>query len=101
MKRLLLSLALVCGASIRVAAQGELLSSSRSGPLPVDRTGEDVYRAACMTCHGPDGTGSPKSVVGFDVPVPDFSDCAFSTAEPDPDWHAVVHEGGSIRGLDR
>ena len=34
-------------------------------------------------------------------PLPDFSDCAFATAEPDPDWHAVVHEGGPIRGLDR
>ncbi len=54
-----------------------------------------------MTCHGPDGTGSPKSMVGFDVGVPDFTDCAFSTAEPDPDWQAVVHEGGPIRGLDR
>ena len=59
------------------------------------------YRAACATCHGPDGRGSAKSVVGFDVPLPDFSDCAFATAEPDPDWEAVVHEGGPIRGLDR
>jgi hypothetical protein len=101
MKRLLLALALVCGASIGVTAQGELLSASGSGPLPVDGTGEDVYRAACVTCHGPDGTGSPKSVVGFAAPLPDFSDCAFSTAEPDPDWHAVVHEGGTVRGLDR
>ncbi len=101
MKKLLLALVLVCGASTGVAAQGELLSVSAAGPLPVDRTGEDVYRAACVTCHGPDGTGSPKSVVGFVAPLPDFSDCAFSTAEPDPDWHAVVHEGGPIRGLDR
>ena len=101
MKRLLLALALVFGASIGVAAQSELLSASDSGPLPVDRTGEDVYRAACGTCHGPDGTGSPKSVVGFAAPLPDFSDCAFSTAEPDPDWHAVVQEGGTVRGLDR
>lgn len=94
-------MALVCGASIGVAAQGELLSASGAGPLPIDGTGEDVYRAACVTCHGPDGTGSPKSVVGFAAPLPDFSDCAFSTAEPDPDWHAVVHEGGTVRGLDR
>ena len=35
------------------------------------------------------------------APLPDFTDCAFATAEPDPDWHAVVHEGGPIRGLDR
>ena len=89
--RFVLGLVLVCGASIRLAAQG---------PLPSPRTGEDVYRAACVTCHGPDGRGSQKSVVGFDVPLPDFSDCAFATAEPDPDWRAVVHEGGPVRGLD-
>ena len=40
-------------------------------------------------------------MVGFDVPLPDFTNCAFATAEPDPDWYAVVHEGGPVRGLDR
>lgn len=73
----------------------------QSGPLPARPSGEDIYRAACATCHGPDGTGAPRSVVGFDAPIPDFSDCTFATAEPDPDWQAVVHEGGPIRGLDR
>jgi mono/diheme cytochrome c family protein len=72
-----------------------------SGPLPAGRTGEEVYRAACATCHGPDGTGSARAVVGFDTPLPDFSDCTFASGEPDPDWQAVVHEGGPIRGLDR
>ncbi|HEY7443643.1 MAG TPA: cytochrome c [Vicinamibacterales bacterium] len=102
MKRLLLSLVLVGVASVQVLeAQSAPSSSSRSGPLPVERTGADIYLAACVTCHGPDGTGSPKSVTGLAVPVPDFTDCAFATAEPDPDWEAVVHEGGSIRSLDR
>ena len=40
-------------------------------------------------------------MVGFDAPLPDFSDCAFATGEPDPDWFAVVHEGGPVRALDR
>jgi mono/diheme cytochrome c family protein len=82
---------LLGGAPVHAAAQ----------PSPVPRTGEEVYRAACVTCHGPDGRGSATSVVGFSAPLPDFGDCAFSTAEPDPDWRAVVHEGGPIRGLDR
>jgi mono/diheme cytochrome c family protein len=69
-------------------------------PAP-QRTGEQLYRAACATCHGPDGKGSPRAVVGFEAPLPDFTDCAFATAEPDPDWYAVVHEGGPIRALDR
>jgi hypothetical protein len=40
-------------------------------------------------------------VVGFDVRVPDLRDCVFATSEPTPDWVAVVHEGGPVRGLNR
>ena len=95
-------LTLIC-APHRLASphKGSPRRRASDGPLPVGRTGEDVYREACATCHGVDGRGSPKSIVGFDVPLPDFSDCAFATAEPDQDWQAVVHEGGPIRGLDR
>jgi hypothetical protein len=69
--------------------------------LAAEATGAEVYRAACLTCHGPDGTGAPRSVVGFETPLPDFTDCAFASAEADADWHAVIHEGGPIRGLAR
>jgi mono/diheme cytochrome c family protein len=100
-KQVLLWLAILSGAPVQMAAQTSPVPPGRGAPPPVPRTGEDVYRAACATCHGPDGRGAAKSVVGFDAPLPDFSDCAFSTAEPDPDWAAVVHEGGPIRGLDR
>ncbi len=102
MTRLILGLALglVAGASPCVA-QADPFASDQRGALPERPTGADVYRAACVTCHGPDGTGSPPEVVGFTVELPDFSDCAFSSAEPDADWQAVVHEGGPIRGLDR
>jgi mono/diheme cytochrome c family protein len=89
-------LAILLGAPAHPAAQPE-----GSGGASVPRNGADIYRAACATCHGPDGRGSPKSIVGFDAPLPDFTNCAFATAEPDPDWEAVVHEGGPVRGLDR
>jgi mono/diheme cytochrome c family protein len=69
--------------------------------LAADATGEEVYRAACLTCHGPHGKGSARTVVGFETALPDFTDCAFASAEADADWHAVVHEGGPIRGLAR
>ena len=76
------------------------------GPaMPADASGEDIFAAACATCHAADGTGSPRSVVGFTVAngheLPDFTDCATSTVEPLPDWVAVVHEGGPVRALDR
>jgi hypothetical protein len=69
--------------------------------MPAGSTAEEVYRAACATCHGRDGRGAPQTSVGFDAPLPDFTDCSFASAEPDPDWFAVVHEGGPVRGLDR
>lgn len=74
---------------------------AQTSALPEHPTGEQIYRAACATCHGPDGKGSPLPTVGFEIGLPDFTDCAFATAEPDPDWHAVVNRGGPIRGLDR
>jgi mono/diheme cytochrome c family protein len=60
-----------------------------------------VYTAACAACHGDDGRGRSSSQLGFDVPVPDFTDCDFAVREPDSDWYAIAHRGGPIRGFDR
>ena len=53
-----------------------------------------------MSCHAADGKGQPRSVVGFDTPLPDFTDCAVATPEADLDWQSVVHLGGRVRALD-
>lgn len=95
---LLLTLGLPGAAAV---AQGQPAVTTAGNALPTPRTGEDIYTAACATCHAPDGAGSPRSIVGFDVEIRDFRDCSFSSVEPDPDWYAVVHEGGPIRALDR
>ena len=63
------------------------------------RTGKELYQAACSACHGPDGKGTPQTQVGFDTPLPDFTDCQFASREPDPDWVTVVHQGGPVRGF--
>jgi mono/diheme cytochrome c family protein len=65
------------------------------------RTGAEVWEVACAACHGADGAGQPRALVGFDVRLPDLRDCTFATSEPTPDWIAVVHEGGPVRGIDR
>lgn len=75
--------------------------------LPADaqtaaaRSGADVYTAACAACHGPDGRGTAPTLLAFTTPVPDFTDCAFSSVEPDADWLAVSHDGGPARAFDR
>ena len=82
-------------------------SSSSEGALPANASGEQIFVAACVTCHGMDGKGSPSAVVGFDLPLPnghtfpDFTDCATNTVEPLGDWMAVAHRGGPVRALDR
>lgn len=63
-------------------------------------SGRELYESACATCHGTDGTGAPRERVGFDVPLPDFSDCGFTTREPTDDWIAITHRGGPARGFD-
>ncbi len=50
--------------------------------FPSGYTGRDIFELACSTCHGTDGRGSPRSVVGFDLDLPDFTDCTFATPEP-------------------
>jgi len=66
-----------------------------------ERSGAEVWASACASCHGEDGAGRPAAVVGFDVPLPNLRDCAVATSEPTPDWIAVVHEGGPVRGLNQ
>jgi mono/diheme cytochrome c family protein len=107
-----------CGSALLfVATLGVASLAAQNGPqvgfqpqqpaIPIDASGEQIFRAACATCHGADGTGSPSSVVGFDLPLPnghdfpDFTDCPTNTVEPSGDWIAVVHSGGPVRGLDR
>ena len=60
-----------------------------------------MYTAACAACHGDDGVGRSAEDVGFETPLPDFTDCEFASREPDPDWYAVIHQGGPVRAADR
>jgi mono/diheme cytochrome c family protein len=76
-------------------------SATSSNEPHAQDDGRELYRAACAACHGLDGRGQPRATVGFDTPLPDFTDCAFATPEPDVDWMAVIHRGGPVRAFDR
>jgi hypothetical protein len=39
--------------------------------------------------------------VGFDLPLPDFTDCVFANREADADWSSIIHEGGPRRAFPR
>jgi mono/diheme cytochrome c family protein len=83
---------LMAAASLAVPARAQIQS---------ERSGAELFQGACSTCHAADGRGNPTSQVGFDLPLPDFTDCDFASREPDLDWLAIVHEGGPARGFNR
>lgn len=116
----------VLASSLLMAPPGKAMAQGRSGAparsgavaerLPVgspsfraglaragaeDPSGQELYEAGCALCHGPDGRGASRDKVAFDLPLPDFSDCRFASREPDPDWIAIAHQGGPVRGFDR
>jgi mono/diheme cytochrome c family protein len=64
-------------------------------------TGKEIYEAACIACHGPNGKGMPDTTVGFDKPAsfPDFSRCDQTTPELNIDWKATIRDGGHGRGF--
>jgi mono/diheme cytochrome c family protein len=69
-------------------------------PDDLDRlSGAELYAASCANCHGPDGRGLDRSLVAFEEPLPDFTDCDFASREPVGDWIAIAHEGGPVRGF--
>ncbi len=57
----------------------------------------ELYAQACAACHGANGKGSPTWQGS--VPLPDFTDCLGTTAEPAEHWEAIIAGGGSTRGL--
>jgi mono/diheme cytochrome c family protein len=90
--------ALSCACILTVVG---LVAEAQPPATRSERSGADIYRSACATCHGADGRGVDRSQVGFDTPLPDFTDCSFASPEPDLDWIAVVHGGGPVRAFDR
>jgi mono/diheme cytochrome c family protein len=76
---------------------GQAVNDS-SHPL---ESGEQIYKSACIACHGSDATGTPKSIAAFEPPrtFPDFTKCDQTTPEPDSAWKAVIVHGGPTRGF--
>src|SRR5260370_1059491 len=78
-----------------------LSSQPGSKPQLQLRTGDEIYREACIGCHSPHGEGQPKVIVGFDPPksMPDFTKCGQTTPEYNRDYKAVIRDGGPERAF--
>lgn len=72
----------------------------RDVSLAVGDPSQELYEIACAKCHGLDGKGVDATQVAFTAETPDFTDCSFSSREPDADWIAVAHQGGPVRAFD-
>lgn len=75
-----------------------LPAQEESASVPDSLTGKFMYESWCARCHGIDGRGENEDLE-LEVPVPDFTDCGFTTREPRKDWLAVILHGGPERGL--
>lgn len=65
------------------------------------QTDKQLFDSACAGCHGTDGNGRPAEELAFEPQPPEFTDCEFASREPNPDWFAIIHEGGPARAFDR
>ncbi len=65
------------------------------------QSGGEIFAGGCITCHGADGKGTPKTTLGFEPPptFPDFTDCRATAREPDDFWKPIISHGGRARGF--
>jgi len=76
-------------------------ASAQVSTSPGGQSGKVLFERACVSCHGADGRGAPRTTTGLDVDPPDFTDCKFTTPELNADWHGIIQHGGPLRGFSR
>ena len=82
-------------------AHSQIAAPKQSSKTLKLSTGKEIFQAACIGCHGPDGKGQPQTTSGFEPPAtfPDFTDCNATTRETDETWRSIIHLGGRARGF--
>jgi mono/diheme cytochrome c family protein len=85
--------ALICVTACVLSAQVSSAAQLHSG--------EQIFKAACVACHGADGQGTPKAIAGFEQPrtFPDFTRCDQTSPEDNLVWKSVIVHGGPSRGF--
>jgi len=85
---------------LAVSIYGDFIQAQPAATV-APKSGEELYVAACSSCHGFDGKGVSQQQVGFSQPLKSFTNYNFATREPEAEWVAVAHEGGPVRGFSR
>lgn len=75
------------------------LTDAGHGQQPDAITGARIYAQNCAACHGVDGRGAPADQRGFNLAMPDFTDCSFASREGNSDWIPVATRGGPTRAF--
>lgn len=88
----------VCALLAPAQGQSQVRQTS-SVAVGVSR-GKQIFESNCASCHGHDGRGARADDTGIDIPLPNFTDCAFSSREAEKDWAGIVHQGGPVRAFD-
>ena len=77
-------------------------AAAPAAPVPVltyeARSGRDIYRHYCQTCHGETGAGDGFNAFNLDPRPRDFSDPAFQK-KSDADIRDAIRRGGAGVGL--
>jgi mono/diheme cytochrome c family protein len=68
---------------------------------PNAQHGKRVFREACVSCHGSNGSGAPQTLTVFTRPstFPDFTRCDQTTSETNTAYKDVITHGGPARGF--
>jgi mono/diheme cytochrome c family protein len=93
--------AAVVAALLLLARESSLHGQSAGAASLHLESGEQIFKAACVACHGPDGRGMPKAIAGFEPPrtFPDFTECSQTTPEDNTAWKSIITHGGPTRGF--
>ena len=91
--------------ALLLAASGRVFGArgGRRGfePMPPDGHAPSLQIAPRHGVDGKGGASHNPAEVGFDLPLPDFTDCVFAQREADADWSSIIHQGGPVRSFPR
>jgi mono/diheme cytochrome c family protein len=80
------TLGVLVGLAVALSACG------KGAPNAVADDGDEIFRTACVRCHGPDGTGGPPDPLGNPGPR-NFTERSFQTGITDERIRGTIQNG--------